>query len=287
MIVIILSNCPQKLKGDITRWLFEVETGVYVGNLNARVRDALWDRICDNIGNGRASMVYSTNNEQRFDFKIKGSQWEPVDFDGIKLVRRSFAEKSEAQYKRSSKVAVSHINALSQRSRAPTRIRDYVVVDIETTGINDDDRIIEIAALRVRKGDISGKYTTLVKCDKSIPEGIVRLTGITNSMLNSDGVDPKEALEGLKEFCNDDVLVGHNIQFDMRFLQKLCKQIGSEVLRNKLIDTLKLARKSIVLKESYSLSSIAAHFGIEARKIHRAEDDCILTYRVYEKLKDI
>ena len=67
-------SCPQKLRGDLTKWLFELDTGVYVGNLSARVRDGLWDRICRNISSGRAVMAYSANNEQKLDFRIYGGE---------------------------------------------------------------------------------------------------------------------------------------------------------------------------------------------------------------------
>lgn len=74
-VTICVTNCPPKLRGDLTKWLMEIDTGVFVGNLNARVRDAVWDRICSTIGNGRACMTFSTNNEQKLDFRIYHSTW--------------------------------------------------------------------------------------------------------------------------------------------------------------------------------------------------------------------
>ncbi len=59
MIVIALSCCPNKLRGDLTKWLMEIDTGVYVGQVSARVRDGLWNRVCENAGRGKAVMVYS------------------------------------------------------------------------------------------------------------------------------------------------------------------------------------------------------------------------------------
>ncbi|MBQ6042496.1 MAG: type I-E CRISPR-associated endoribonuclease Cas2 [Oscillospiraceae bacterium] len=100
MIVITMSCCPPKLRGDLTRWFIEVDTGVYVGNLNARVRDAVWERICLNIGSGRATMVYSANNEQKLEFRIHHAAWEPVDYDGIKLVRRNYPDREDDAYRK-------------------------------------------------------------------------------------------------------------------------------------------------------------------------------------------
>ena len=287
MTVITLSACPQKLKGDITRWMFEIDTGVYVGNLSARVRDQLWERICDNIGSGRASMAYSTNNEQKFEVKIYGDVWEPVDFDGIKLVRRNFRDAADDDYKRSSKAAVNHTIRLSQQKQKTVSCGDYVVIDTETTGIQDDACIIELAALRIINGMEAEKYVSLVKCGCEIPKEISRLTGITDEMLTKEGAEPSKAAADFAEFCGSDTLVGHNIMFDIRMLQKMFRKHNIPWLKNKVVDTVRLARKKTDIAEGYGLASICRHFGIEVSKQHRALDDCELTYRIYEKLKEI
>ena len=287
MTVITLSACPQKLKGDITRWMFEIDTGVYVGNPSARVRDLLWKRICDNIGSGRASMAYSTNNEQRFDVKLCGSVWEPVDFDGITLVRRNLNDTSDSDYKRSSKAAVNHMIGLSQKKRKTDSYSDYVVVDTETTGIHDDACVIELAALRIRNGTVADRYSSLVKCDREIPKEITRLTGITDEMLTKEGAEPQKAAAEFAAFCGEDVLVGHNIMFDIRYLQKMFKKCNIPWLRNKTVDTVRLARKKEEMAGGYGLASVCKFFGIEVSAQHRASEDCELTYRIYEKLKEI
>ena len=56
-----MTDCPPRLRGDLSKWLCEINTGVYVGQLSSRVRDALWDRVCKNLQTGRATMVYTTN----------------------------------------------------------------------------------------------------------------------------------------------------------------------------------------------------------------------------------
>ena len=70
MTIIVLTDCPPRLRGDLTKWLMEINTGVYVGNLNPRVRDALWERVCDHVKSGRATMVYRANNEQHMQFRV-------------------------------------------------------------------------------------------------------------------------------------------------------------------------------------------------------------------------
>lgn len=88
MIVIRLSVCPPKVKGFLTNWLLEIDTGVYVGNVSARVRDDVWKIITENIGAGKAIMVYSTNTEQGLNFYTFNSEFVPVDYEGILLVRK-------------------------------------------------------------------------------------------------------------------------------------------------------------------------------------------------------
>lgn len=88
MVVISLTECPASLRGDLTKWLLEINPGVYVGRVSARVRDNLWKRVRDAIKSGKATMVYTARNEQHLDFRIHNAEWEPIDFDGIKLLLR-------------------------------------------------------------------------------------------------------------------------------------------------------------------------------------------------------
>ena len=93
MIVISLSDCPPALRGDLSKWLLEITAGVYVGQVSARVRDELWERIEKNIKHGRAAMVFDAANEQKMDFRIHNTSWELVDCDGLRLVRRPSEER--------------------------------------------------------------------------------------------------------------------------------------------------------------------------------------------------
>ena len=88
MVVMILEKVPVGLRGELTRWMVEPRTGVFVGSINAMVRDRLWDYVCGKSKNGRCTMVYTTNNEQRFDVRVWGDTTRmPVDCDGLLLVR--------------------------------------------------------------------------------------------------------------------------------------------------------------------------------------------------------
>ena len=93
MVVIVLTACPVGLRGDLTRWLLEISPGVFVGHLDARVREKLWERIVELSKNGRAIMVYSARNEQHLAFKVHGAEWSPTDCEGLELEKRPSGPK--------------------------------------------------------------------------------------------------------------------------------------------------------------------------------------------------
>lgn len=93
MVVLIISCCPNSLRGDVTKWLFEINTGVYLGRVTARVGDMLWNRVSESIGTGHAIMILSSaQNEQHFIVRVQNSVKIPVDYDGITLMMEPFSE---------------------------------------------------------------------------------------------------------------------------------------------------------------------------------------------------
>lgn len=96
MVIVVLTACPVGLRGDLTRWLLEITPGVFVGHVSARVRDRLWDRVVELAKDGRAIMVYSARNEQHLAFRVRGADWQPVDCEGLELVKRPIESKDSA-----------------------------------------------------------------------------------------------------------------------------------------------------------------------------------------------
>lgn len=88
MVVLVLTACPAGLRGHLTRWLLEISPGVFVGVITARVRELMWLRVLELCKDGRAIMVYRAKNEQGLAFQVHRHDWEPVDVDGIALMRR-------------------------------------------------------------------------------------------------------------------------------------------------------------------------------------------------------
>ena len=88
MVVIILEKVAPSLRGELTRWLIEPHTGVFVGHVSGMVRDRLWDKCCRQSKGGGVVQLWSTNNEQHFSVRTWGStRREIVDFEGLQLVR--------------------------------------------------------------------------------------------------------------------------------------------------------------------------------------------------------
>ncbi len=88
MVVIVLESVPTALRGELSRWLIEPTTGVFVGHVSALVREKLWTKVCSKVAGGGALLIWSTNNEQHFKMKLSGrTKRQIVDFDGLQLIR--------------------------------------------------------------------------------------------------------------------------------------------------------------------------------------------------------
>lgn len=87
MLVIVVENAPERLRGRLACWLLQVRAGVYVGDVSRRVREMLWAQVEGAIGSGNAIAAWSASNESGFELATVGANRRvPVDFDGLKLV---------------------------------------------------------------------------------------------------------------------------------------------------------------------------------------------------------
>ena len=293
MIVITLTDCPPRVRGDLSKWLCEINTGVYVGNLSARVRDELWDRICENLHSGRATMVYTSNTEQGYVFRVHNTSWEPVDFDGITLMRRPSAHtlQSSDTYPPAAPSDAERLR-LARKHQANARVHggalpEYCVIDLETTGLSASDaQIIEMAAIHVLDGEVCDTFSRLIRISCPLPEEVVKLTGLTDNVLEREGVPMKQALPDFLEFVGNHPLVGYNIAFDIAFLRAACAKLTVAFPRTKTVDVLELARRKVFGLPSMRLERLAEHFQLAPYTPHRAMNDCQVTYRLYMKLCD-
>lgn len=161
---------------------------------------------------------------------------------------------------------------------------DYTLIDIETTGLDPNyDEIIEIAAIRIRNNIIDSTFSTLVKPERLIDNFITELTGITNDMVaNSLPIEPN--LYKLHSFINNDILLGHNVNFDVNFLYDNYIKYTPYLFKNNFVDTLRLSRKVYPDLGSHSLSYLTRSLGIISKTSHRAEADCLTTYSLVNSM---
>lgn len=159
----------------------------------------------------------------------------------------------------------------------------FVVIDVETTGLSAfEDEIIEIGALKVNKdSDQHQTFQTLIKPTKKITQKITDINGITNEMVEKDGVALNEALEALKQFIGDLPVVAYNIDFDKEFINIAAERLGMKKIIKRGRCALKIARKAFPGLKSYKLSYLAEVAGYKTQGMHRALADCQMTAVVY------
>ncbi len=158
-------------------------------------------------------------------------------------------------------------------------LMDFISLDLETTGLNPKkDKIIEIAAVRVRNGQITDTFQKKIDPGRTIEQRITDLTGIENQdVANCDCIE--NVLQEFIEFLGNDVLVGHRILFDYSFLKKEAVNKGI-AFEKEGIDTLKIARKNLPDLESRRLEDLCRFYEIP-HHAHRALEDAKAVVALY------
>lgn len=154
----------------------------------------------------------------------------------------------------------------------------FCVLDLETTGGSPQTcHITEVGAVKVRGGEVLGTFQTLVNPGTAIPPYITILTGITDhQVVRAPPIN--EVLPSLLEFIGGSVIVGHNLRFDMSFIQQAIRRRGGPLLGNQRLDTLTLARRLLVDDvPNFKLGEISRHLGLAHQPSHRALDDALAT----------
>ena len=160
-------------------------------------------------------------------------------------------------------------------------VSDYVVLDLETTGLDPSKEwIIEIGAARVRGGEVVDTFTTLIRPPVIISEFITGLTGITNDMVaNAPG--ETEALPRLRDFIGSDVVLGHNVTFDIRFVRQASERLGLPTFLNEYVDTLRISQR-LYPDMRHRLSDLIERLQVGDIVAHRALSDVLQTKAVYD-----
>ncbi len=161
-------------------------------------------------------------------------------------------------------------------------MQSIVAIDIETTGLNADrDAIIEIGAVKFKGHRVEAEWSSLINPNRHIPEFITGLTGINDAEVRNA---PRlgDVIEGLQSFVGDAPLVGHNVRFDLGFLQRTGLFEFNEV-----IDTYELSSVLMPTASRYNLGALGKQLGILLPATHRALDDAKVTMAVFNRLFEI
>lgn len=246
MIVVSLSNCPPSLRGDLTKWMFEVSTNVFVGRMTARVRDELWERIIKNCKNGRAVMVLGANNEQHFEFRVHNAEWKPMDYDGLKLMMRPNSpidSNLAAGYSKASKFRKARYRKKVNEDSHEDDGR--VFVDIVTTGPSPDkDSISSIRAAVIEKGEAIESYSVTV--DSHFP----LITGENTIQASDQTRDQSRMLSDFIDFVDGRTIVMYGAGRNKEFIYSAGRKL-SIFISELIIEDMQYAFK----KQLYNLKN--------------------------------
>lgn len=288
MTVITLKRVPPSLRGDLTRWMQEIDTGVYVGNFNSRIREELWERINQTVGHGEATITFATNSEIGYKFYSNNRRREVVDFDGVPLIRILSNNESSAN----SSLQKGFSNAAKYRkvrqvtsSKKKTHIgNNYVVIDIETDGLDyKKNSIIEVGAIKIVEERVI-TYDSLVEYDYNLPKNISDLTGITKQVLEKEGKPLKNVLLQLIDFIGEADIVGYYVNFDYQFINKHLKDLKLPELKNTKHDLKRFVKKEKMFLKDYRLETVLHAYEINDNVEHQALADAELIYELSRKV---
>ena len=163
----------------------------------------------------------------------------------------------------------------------------YVVFDVETTGLSAVyDTIIELAAVKIKNGEIIDRFESFANPHKPLSATIINLTSITDDMLQ-DAPEVEAVLKRFHRWAEDSVFVAHNASFDMGFLNVGYKKVGLEKAANPVIDTLELGRLLYPELKNHRLNTLAKKLDVELTQHHRAIYDAEATgYILLKMLRD-
>jgi DNA polymerase III subunit alpha, Gram-positive type len=165
---------------------------------------------------------------------------------------------------------------------------EFVVVDVEATGAKTPpNRIIELGAYRIRNGEITDSFRSLVNPEIPIPRFVIGLTGITNEMVRKAPMFAEVAAQWL-EFAGDAVLIAHNAPFDTNFLNhEISRVYPGHRMMNAHMCTVQLCRCIVPGLPNYRLDTVADHFSINISERHRAGSDALATAQIFVRLLSV
>ena len=177
---------------------------------------------------------------------------------------------------------VDDLKEIATNTKGQDIEEQFVVFDLETTGFSpEQNRIIEIGAVKVVEGKITDRFSTFVNPETPIPFRIEELTGINDNMV-LDAPVIGEILPEFMKFCEGCIMVAHNASFDMSFIDANCQRLGIECDKT-VVDTVAMARVLLPNLNRFKLDTVAKALGVSLENHHRAVDDAACTANIFVK----
>jgi DNA polymerase-3 subunit epsilon len=236
------------------------------------MRQKLYDYLLERPGGATASELVSLLFSSGLTAKTPPQQTS-ADFAG-RFLHASIGADPHFSYDPASDRWYVTVHAALQQ---PLQQAQFVVVDLETTGPKPGKAAItEIAAVQINNGELCNEFHTLINPGHHVPSVITRLTGITDDMLRDqpriDDIFPQ-----LHNFLGPSIIVAHNADFDVRFLNFDAQRLLSTPLLNPSLCTIRLARRLLPGLRSRALEAVADHLGVSCFDHHRALGDARIT----------
>jgi len=169
------------------------------------------------------------------------------------------------------------------------KLTEFVIFDVETTGLSpiDGDRIVEIAAIKIKGSKVVDKFYSLVNPQRSMPSQATMVNNITQDMLTTAPV-AADILPQMIHFIGGACVAGHNVRFDLNFLCYELSLIGRKLHdHTPAVDTLKMARDLLPYLSNHKLAYLARSLGVVVDQTHRAMADVELTVAVFLRLMEM
>jgi len=161
-------------------------------------------------------------------------------------------------------------------------MQSIVAIDIETTGLSEErDAIIEIGAVKFKGRRVEDEWSSLINPNRHIPEFISGLTGISDAEVRN-APRFQDVVGDLHAFVGEAPIIGHNVRFDMGFLQR-----AGLFPYNEIIDTYELASVLMPTASRYNLGALGKQLGILLPATHRALDDARVTMAAFNRLIEL
>jgi DNA polymerase-3 subunit epsilon len=220
------------------------------------------------------------------DMKPAGRMWQLYKMGGITPAITSMFNAQTAQQ-------MAFIRSIMKEQRKNSlyeialNAAEVVVFDLETTGFSpyNGDEIIAFGAVAVQGQSVHGEQTfySLVNPNRTIPEQVTELTGITNSMVEQ-APDMIHGLRGFLEFVQQKVLIAHGLGHDKHFLNSALWKTSKIHLSHRMLDTMMVAKWLNPKLKSYDLDTLLDLYGISVSTRHHALEDALMTAKLWCKM---